>query len=280
VQPIRKISIFILTSQKSAVQFSNHQLRLMECKHFLLLLASLPMLLASWCSKGPPPTPPPYSGPPAGSPSIKSINTFDCSFKNCGAYFWKVNFELTGPSPTGGYLVQSISRTLAIEQCTGSKGTSVEQFWEAWKVEKGTDKVTRFPPGGFIVTALTSAFGVPPDADDLYSLQSSSGPSPSAASYPKEIPDTKGTHDIIGEARFYEGLTEAQLIAAGFSSGKREAPNLYSTTTAPYFWSIATPSLQHNVTYTWDCCTNPIPATSTTVRYTKKSTPAITIPCR
>src|SRR5439155_2335829 len=59
---------------------------------------------------------------------------------DCGAFLWKVNFNLPSASPAGGYFVQEVQATRSPTDCKGAAtaaGKIAYHFWEAWHVKPG-----------------------------------------------------------------------------------------------------------------------------------------------
>ena len=167
--------------------------------------------------------------------------------EDCGGFLWQVKFNLNDASAKGGWIVQEITYDQNVIKCPNTPYINKKiTYWEAWRVTAGTKGDSERLAGKF-------------NFDDQYS-------SPN-------FPDTKGNTTLTGVVKFFEGLE----LPAGFKKGNKNtyAGDLPSTTDKPDFWN-ATNSADHNLSYVWNCCTNPgIGALSHTATEPK---PAIYIP--
>jgi len=124
--------------------------------------------------------------------------------------FWGTQFMLSHPSKAGGYIVQRIDTKYIYG---GTLSNTVAPFWEAFEVKPGaatTSYVAKHPIGG---------------GDDVWQGVGDGQP---------------GNHGVqvdTGTARFYEGLTTAELKARGFAignAGYTGGPNLLNTVNDPH----------------------------------------------
>jgi hypothetical protein len=133
------------------------------------------------------------TNPPAGNPKVPQLSYRTTSGAPNTPY-WGTEFLLSRPSPKGGYIVQKIETTY--EFGPGFKMVD-EPFWEAFRVYPGATK-TRYVGTGNVG-----------GGDDWWGGEIGPGEGQS-----------HGVQIDIGTARFYEGLTERQLIRRGFRKGK------------------------------------------------------------
>jgi hypothetical protein len=88
--------------------------------------------------------------------------------------YWQINWQLSEPSPTGGYIVQQITGSInGIDN--GQPFSTPYSFWEAWQV----------PAGSQTSTPCSDQFHVNPRPDNT----------------------ATGTDSVTATASFYEGLT-------------------------------------------------------------------------
>jgi hypothetical protein len=94
---------------------------------------------------------------------------------------WKVQFKLASESEEGGYIVQHVHIDAYMSGLDGypvSHRLNGVDYWEAWRVDPGSDVTT---------------YGARGDYDDMYRVAASP-------------PGTHGAVHITGTVRFYEGL--------------------------------------------------------------------------
>lgn len=148
--------------------------------------------------------------------------------EDCGGFLWQVIFKLNDASAKGGWVVQQVTYDQNVIKCPSTPYINKKiTYWEAWRVTAGAKGDSERLSGKF-------------DFDDQYS-------SPN-------FPDTKGNTTITGEVKFFEGLE----LPAGFKRGNKAtyAGDLPATTDKPAFWDN-TSTVDHNLSYVWNCCVNP-----------------------
>jgi hypothetical protein len=157
-----------------------------------------------------------------------TIETVDGPNKEeCGGFLWKVKFNLNDASAKGGWVVQKITYDQVVINCPDVPYINKKiTYWEAWRVSAGAKGDSERLSGKF-------------NFDDQYS-------SPN-------YPDTRGSTNITGEVKFFEGLD----LPAGFTKNNNAtyAGGLPSTTDKPAFWDN-TNSAGHDLGYVWNCCSN------------------------
>ncbi len=153
----------------------------------------------------------------------------------CGGFLWRVKFNLNNASAKGGWIVQKLIYDQVVINCPNILRFNKKiTYWEAWRVTAGANGDSERLAGKF-------------NFDDQFS-------SPN-------YPDTKGNTTLTGEVKFFEGLE----LPAGFRRGNADtyAGDLPATTDKPAFWDNSN-SVNHNLSFIWNCCTNPGTATLTT----------------
>jgi len=114
--------------------------------------------------------------------------------------FWGTRFELSSPSAKGGYIIQQIETRYEIDP-PGSKLTVADPtYWEAFQVNPGSIHTTYFEK---------------PNADG--SMPVGGGDDVWMGRVGAE--NSHGVQIDTGTARFYEGLTAADLTRLGFAVG-------------------------------------------------------------
>lgn len=164
-------------------------------------------------------------GSGSGSQSLSKSTLKGPTAKKHGEYHWLIQWKLSEASKAGGWIVQKVNFTGNIEDDKGKKlKTGWEKhspYWEAWKVNKN-QKVTEYAENG------------DPD-DDTYAN-------------PGYGANTKGTTTIKGDAKFYEGLT----LPSSFKVIPGHPAGILLTTKSDPNLSGGTPTLDHDLTATWD----------------------------
>lgn len=144
-----------------------------------------------------------------GRPHQKSIPqlSFRTTSGDVNMPFWAVAFQLSRPSVLGGYIVQKIETRY---ETTSNRARSDPPIWEAFPVNAGSDHTT-------ILGSGTLGGG-----DDLWAGQVG-------------LDGEHGVQIDTGAARFYEGLTQDQLVQHGFTFGGASisGPHIRSTTKDP-----------------------------------------------
>jgi hypothetical protein len=131
--------------------------------------------------------------------------------RNGQIFSWPVRWQLSQPSPNGGYIVQRIHYVLTIP----GQAAKVQTYWEAWHVAKGA-----YEPGS---VGYLPEVGQNANYDDVYDVSTGIGPFGSLAAN--------------GSARYYDGLSTDDLLKLGFKAGNaggaKEAARLLSTYSPP-----------------------------------------------
>jgi hypothetical protein len=96
----------------------------------------------------------------------------------------EIQWKLSHPSKEGGYIVQHIQVDAQVTDLAGNAiphpgGINGLDYWEAWRVEPGSD---------------VTVYGAKGEYDDVFRVSSAG-------------PGTHGVVEITAQARFYEGLT-------------------------------------------------------------------------
>lgn len=145
--------------------------------------------------------------------------------EDCGGFNWKVKFNLNEASAKGGWIVQKITYDQVVIKCPSTEFINKKiTYWEAWEVAAGAKGDKERLAGKFTF-------------DDQYS-------SPN-------YPDTRGSTNITGEVKFFEGTA----LPASFKKGNKDtyAGDLPATTEKPDFWDAAN-TAAHNLSFIWNCC--------------------------
>jgi hypothetical protein len=169
--------------------------------------------------------PPAAASAPVATPTI--VNLAGPTAGTCRAFEWDVNFALPAASPAGGYFVQEITMRTDATDAGGIVDvdeTMAAHFWEAWRVA----------PGGTLDELVANGSE---SYTDRYML-------PSA-------PGLKGSFDVTGRVRFYEGLVLPTTFVT--QNPATMAGDLPSTAVDPALPG-GTPALAHDIAGTWDCC--------------------------
>ena len=144
-----------------------------------------------------------------------------------GGFKWVIQWLLDADSPKGGWVMQHVTVTADIHDCTGKKiplpNASWWPLWEAWKINKGKKVTTYAETGDF--------------EDDTYELPSSGG-------------CTKGTITVEGSSDFYENLALPPVFKV---TNKPPAGILPETQTDPKLTG-GSGGISHTLTATWNCC--------------------------
>jgi hypothetical protein len=194
-------------------------------KTFLFTIIAAVVLLFSTagCEKE---GPAPVAGGGGANLTIETVSGPDT--EECGGFNWKVKFNLNDASAKGGWIVQKITYARNVIKCPDQQFLNDNiTYWEAWEVAAGAKGDKERLAGKYTF-------------DDQYS-------SPN-------FPDTRGNTTITGEVKFFEGIA----LPAAFKKGNKDtyAGDLPATTAKPDFWDAAN-TAAHNLSYIWNCCTNP-----------------------
>jgi RHS repeat-associated protein len=161
---------------------------------------------------------------------------------DCGSFYWKVDWELNEPSPSGGLIIQKVIVTGDVLDCSTGKKSSlgpktgpggVYPYWEAWEIG----------PGG-TTPKKTSVF----DDDDTLAWDQL---------HLKGGPNTKGTLRWTTITDFYEaaGTPPSHGLNELADPSSHPAGGLPMSPTQPTGLPAGTSRVtRRSFTITWDCC--------------------------
>jgi hypothetical protein len=114
--------------------------------------------------------------------------------------FWGIKFELSSPTTKGGYIIQQIEGRYEIDPPGSKLMVADRTYWDAFQVNPGSTHTIYFEK--------PNADGAKPigGGDDVWMGQVGQE-------------NSHGVQIDIGTARFYEGLTAADLTRLGFAVG-------------------------------------------------------------
>ena len=163
-------------------------------------------------------------------------------------FIWMVSFELPGPAPRDGWIVQEVAKFLNRQSSTGNL-SKTWHYWEAWPVARGQTlsplRLTveqQLRASGFTAAQVATLSNFPylnSSANDAFlDLSAAQGSS--------------GEVTMLAAARFYAITLPADFV---INNPRTQAGALRSTSQKPAFWEG--PGRYRYLNYKWKFNANP-----------------------